>query len=65
VARHADAIAEDGAAGVRARRIDADDADPLLARAEDLDEAIGEGALPCPGISGDADDEGGEYRCCS
>ena len=45
VAGHADAIAEDRAARVRARRIDRDDADSMPARAVRFDEAIAEGRL--------------------
>src|SRR5919108_1129384 len=53
---HADAIAEDRAAGERARRIDGDDADGLSGAADVRDEAIDQRALPRAGIAGDADE---------
>src|SRR5436190_180217 len=55
---HADPIAEDRAAGERARGIHCDDADGLAAAAQLRDQAIDERALPRSGRSGDADDIG-------
>ena len=53
---HADAIAEDGAAGERRGRIDGDDSDALLLRAVVLRQRRHERRLAGAGRAGDADD---------
>ena len=58
VALHADAIAEDGAAGERRRRIDGDDADALASFAVVVDERVDDGRLARAGVAGDAEDVG-------
>ena len=55
---HADAVAEDRAAGVRAGRIDRDDADGLARSAELRDQAIDQRALAGAGRAGDAGEIG-------
>jgi hypothetical protein len=52
---HPDAVAEQGAAGEGARRIDGDDADALAAGAEDLDEGVDGRGLPAPRRSREAE----------
>ncbi len=54
---HAYAVAEDGAARERARRVNGDDADALAARAVEPGELVHERRLPRPGRARDADDE--------
>ena len=53
---HAHAVAENGAAGVRTRRIDAKDADQLTRLPEFRDQPIDERALARAWRSGDADE---------
>jgi hypothetical protein len=53
--RHADAVAEDGAAGERARRVDGDDADFRAAVADQPGEVGDERRLAAAGHAGDAD----------
>jgi hypothetical protein len=55
VALHANAIAEDRAAGERRRRIDADDADLLSLRAVVRDHRIDDRRLPGARVARDAD----------
>ena len=51
---HADAIAEDGPAAERARRIDGDHADGPLGGPEPRDEPVHQGRLAGAGWAGDA-----------
>src|SRR5258708_8764787 len=55
---HPDAVAEDRAAGERARRVDRDDGDAVVALAVLGREARDERALAATGRTGDADDAG-------
>ena len=53
---HADAVAENRAAGVGTGRIDGDDADGAVLLAIVLGELIDQGALPCSRRAGETDD---------
>ena len=56
MALHADAVAEDRAAGERAGGIDGDDADRLPRLRQSAGEAVDERGLAGAGRAGDADD---------
>ncbi len=57
VALHADAVAEEGAAGAHAGGVDGDDGDGEAGGADGGEELIGKGALAGAGGTGDADDK--------
>jgi hypothetical protein len=59
---HPDSVAEDRTAGLRARRVDREDAEPAAIDARQR-EASGERALPRAGRAGDADAPGARRRC--
>ncbi len=58
VVLHADAVAEDGAAGVRAGGIDGDDADGLILLAIVLGQLVDQRALASAGRAGESEDAG-------
>ena len=62
VVLHAHAVAEDRAAGERARRVDREHADLVAVGADARDEPVGSVDLPAPGRAGDADGVGAA-RC--
>ena len=55
---HTDAIAENGAMGIRAAWVDSDNADGLSVAPQNLRELIHQSALPCPRRARDAYDQG-------
>src|SRR5690606_19794725 len=59
VVLHADAVAEDGTARERRRRVDGQDRDPLAARPELAEQRGGQGGLAGAWRAGDADGVGG------
>jgi hypothetical protein len=61
---HADAVAQDGAAGDAAAGIDGDDADGVSAATENAGERVYESTLSCPGRTrdpGNAGVSGGQF----